>query len=325
MSESVDFESDQLLELLSEALRAGPGSDAWRQAVELLRAQPGPQADEYLLICTARQHLESGKSYRSVRAGPGFTRKVLARIEHEPVRRPRRLSTPGLIALISGVVLAVLLVLLGWLLTRPAPVEEGVEHLGGLYFVRTIASTSFEREADDNWTNIGSLPLVSSRGLRLAEDEPPSAGIAAGGVYWTEPLPPQQPFALDVTIRGGNRPAGNLTVQVFVTDEPQFSAERATTPHELVWLIRDGHAAVVLPDGQVPAQGQRIVQSREPFNVRIMMDRTTAIIDSAGARLWAGDHQLAPDRPRYVGVRLLKEGPEPSPQVIVQSIRVQKP
>jgi len=64
MAETLDFESDLQLVALTDALRAGPGSPEWRDAVARIRAQGGDQADEYLLLCTAREHLASGKSYR---------------------------------------------------------------------------------------------------------------------------------------------------------------------------------------------------------------------------------------------------------------------
>ena len=92
-----NIESEQMMTLLTDALRAGPGSPEWHQAVGLLRAQNG-DVDEYKLLYAAREHLESGKEYRSVRAGPGFTRKVFNEIEQDPQGRKR----PGTGSLIIG-------------------------------------------------------------------------------------------------------------------------------------------------------------------------------------------------------------------------------
>ena len=63
-------DKDPLLVLLTEALRAGPGSPAWHQAISTLRADQ-PEMAEYKMLLTAREHLESGRRYRSVRAGSG--------------------------------------------------------------------------------------------------------------------------------------------------------------------------------------------------------------------------------------------------------------
>ena len=75
------FESDADLKLLTDALRAGPASPQWHEAVTQLRAGgvngSDASADEYRLLVAARENLESGREYRSVRAGPGFTRKVM--------------------------------------------------------------------------------------------------------------------------------------------------------------------------------------------------------------------------------------------------------
>ena len=67
----LDFDSDAFLTLLTDALRAGPGSPQWHDALRTLRAGGIEHADEYRLLVAAREHLESGREYRSIRAGPG--------------------------------------------------------------------------------------------------------------------------------------------------------------------------------------------------------------------------------------------------------------
>src|SRR5688500_14006835 len=81
----LDFESSQL-QLLTDALRAGPGTPEWRAAMETVApvgAGGGGGADEYKLLYAARERLASGRQYREVRAGPGFTRRVFDAIEDE--------------------------------------------------------------------------------------------------------------------------------------------------------------------------------------------------------------------------------------------------
>src|SRR3954471_10048772 len=78
-----NVEADPMFQLLTDALRAGPGSPEWHQAVGKLRAGGMEHGDEYQMLIDAREHLESGKEYRSVRAGAGFTRKLLDGIDRE--------------------------------------------------------------------------------------------------------------------------------------------------------------------------------------------------------------------------------------------------
>src|SRR5690606_40903756 len=81
-----DLHSEQFLTLLTDALLAGPGSPQWQEAVSILR-RAGAEGDEYAMLITAREHLESGRPYRAVRPGPNFTRKVLAEVERATPRR----------------------------------------------------------------------------------------------------------------------------------------------------------------------------------------------------------------------------------------------
>src|SRR5688500_11664722 len=79
----LDFESSQL-QLLTDALRAGPGTPEWRAAVETVApvgAGGGGGADEDKLVYAARQRLASGRQSREGRAGPGITRRVFDPIE----------------------------------------------------------------------------------------------------------------------------------------------------------------------------------------------------------------------------------------------------
>src|SRR5882724_6024836 len=100
--------NDPFLILLTDALRAGPGSPQWHQAVSQLKLA-GENVDEYKLLIEARESLESGKDYRSVRAGPGFTRKLLNEIDQKPPTRVGRFNFATLIAAIAGLVLVVII------------------------------------------------------------------------------------------------------------------------------------------------------------------------------------------------------------------------
>src|SRR5439155_5586175 len=113
----LDFESAQL-ELLTEALRAGPGTPQWRDAMASIETVPGASAgaDEYKLLCAARERLASGRQYREVRAGGGFTRKVFDAIENEEsvASSPSRalLSANVIAAISAAAILAILAIVL---------------------------------------------------------------------------------------------------------------------------------------------------------------------------------------------------------------------
>src|SRR5437660_11897550 len=104
MPPTLDFESDQKLRLLTDALRAGPGTPQWRAALDEFRPATeaaAPTADEqqeYQLLLRAREDLASGRAYREVRAGPAFTRKIFEQIEREPAANDKIFPTANWIA-----------------------------------------------------------------------------------------------------------------------------------------------------------------------------------------------------------------------------------
>src|SRR4030095_8138972 len=116
---TLDFETDPQLIALTDALRAGPGSPEWRDAVARVREQGGDQAEDDLLLCTAREHLASGRSYREIHAGPGFSRKVMQAVEQEQSGGPSRVApTASIIALLSALVVVGIVASVGYLAWR---------------------------------------------------------------------------------------------------------------------------------------------------------------------------------------------------------------
>lgn len=325
MPESMDLESDQFLTLLSDALRAGPGSPQWHQAVQLLRADQHA-SDEYALLCAAREHLESGKGYRAVRPGPGFTRKVFDHIETESPGKAPPVSLANIIAVIAAVVMLAVICIIAWILIPGGGVGHAAvdELVSASYLLNTSTSTTFDGAVPPAWGPIGPLALDSSKGLRPLAADVAHDSYQGCGLVAANSISPDQTFALEVNLRVA-RATDEVVAQVFVTDNPQFSADRAVSPHELVWLIQNGRTKVVLPDGRVESQGEKIKDLREPVIVRILMNRDVAVVETNGTRLWAGPHQLSASEPRYVGVRFLRRGGDKQEHVVVQSIRIQKP
>jgi hypothetical protein len=303
---TLDFESDQFLHLLTDALRAGPGSPQWHDAVNRLR-QHGAQGDEYRLLCAARQYLESGKEYRSVRAGPEFTRRIMLSLEQaEPPGRRNRLPTATVVAIISGVVVVAVAVLLAMVLFRGvSPDRSPIDALAASYFIEPIASTKFDGPLADSWRTFGTLRLETTRGLRPVLMGDDADELAGGGILLIRPLPLNEPVAIEASLRV-TQLSPHLIAQVFITDERDISSARATAARELVWSMAEGTASVVLPQASVEAQATPAYPLPRTINVRILLDAAHAIIESDGRRMWGGAHRLPAKRPLFVGLRFLR-------------------
>src|SRR5215204_5175060 len=117
MPKSDVIESDPFLTLLTHALRAGPGSPEWHQAVGKLRGEGADGSDEYKLLAAAREHLESGRDFRAVRAGPGFTSRLLTRIDGESATRSG-VPTANVIMIVSALAIVAALGAVALLLGR---------------------------------------------------------------------------------------------------------------------------------------------------------------------------------------------------------------
>src|SRR2546423_711703 len=141
MSELLEFDNDQFLQLLTDALRAGPQSPQWKEAVERLRTSKVAGADEYQLLLRAREDLEHGLDYRSIRAGPGFTRKLMDQIDQEDGAASARSSSAAKLVLfiavlaIIGVVVAIV-----FLSTRRPAADPDLAVLKLAVFPRTTIS-----------------------------------------------------------------------------------------------------------------------------------------------------------------------------------------
>jgi hypothetical protein len=315
----VDFESDAFLNLLTEALRAGPGSPAWHQAIARLRTDGIRDADEHRLLVRAREHLESGKSYRSVRAGPEFTQRLMESVENESTRAARTPPTATTIALVSaGVMLTVLLIIgyMLWSAEKPPATPDG-----NVLLVNTVTEATFDGAPSD-WRMIGKLPIEFTRSAmrhKLGGEQ----GTVGGGVTWSQPIAAGEPFAVVASVRV-QRPEENLVAQIFVSDQPDFSDENGTTPSELVWLIQGEQMQVILPSGRVAAQSDLAKNQRGSMTISVTVDQdqTSVEFGSKRERIWAGSNGLDPTRPRYVGVRFLSRSKDAGDGVVFNSVRV---
>jgi hypothetical protein len=335
----MDLESEQFMTLLTDALRAGPGSPEWHQAVGVLRSAGGEKnADEYQMLVRAREDLESGREYRAVKAGAGFTRTVMAGIEEEAKAGPKGLPSANLIALIaSGVVLALVVVLAVVLLKNPPPADRGeIERLQGIYFINPVAQLNFENgsEIGPEWEVVGEVPLKVNREKMLAPEKAPAATqqtkddkreYRTGAVVLAESIAPTEARMVDVTLKVKGQTNDRVIPEVFVS-EGRLDDAKASSGRELVWLLKGGTGQVALADGRVPGQGEKLdLRKPHTLNIKMRFNRDTVIVESGEKRLYEGPHKLSENGPRYVGVRFRRKVGDGSELVGLVSISVLKP
>jgi hypothetical protein len=325
----LDFESSQL-QLLTDALRAGPGSPEWRAAMESVAPAGGGGADEYKLLYAARERLASGRQYREVRAGPGFTRRVFDAIEQEDDSdgaTPAALPAANLIAAISALVILGVLAIVAWLIIPSSDVrqQQQANDLSQTYFVNRIVDASFDTGLGADWTAFGKVPLEAKDGIRPgAPPAEAAASFLGGGAVHRRAIEANQPFAVETSIKIG-KPSDDVIVQVFVTDSPTFTGDNAMTPRELAWLVRGTQASVATPDGAVEFSDAPI-RAGQRIAVRITANQFDAAVEMNGKKLWSGPTQLDPKKPRTVGVRFLRQGKVDEKALpVVESVRVLVP
>ncbi len=300
-----DVEADPFLKLLTDALRAGPGSPQWHEAVAKLRAgnagvEP-KEADEYQLLLRAREDLAHGRDFRAVRAGPGFTRKLIGGLEKEKTGGGHRaLPTATIVAILAVLaVLAVVAAVVFQLLPHGETGHGAIDELAGTYFANESAS-NFDRTMPAGWHAIGKLPLETASGLRAGA----GAGLAGGGLVADTPVPGSQSFAFEADVRPPH-PNDAVVAQVFISTSADFSPDRGTSAHELVWQLIGDTQQVALNGNTEPALP---AATTGPLRVRLTMSHDLAIVELNGKRIWAGPHQLG-DAPRYPGVRFIRKTP----------------
>lgn len=308
--------TDPFFQLLTDALRAGPGSPEWHQAVARVNAgEKGPD-DEYALLVRARENLAGGKAYREVKPGAGFTRKLFQGINADAEKTRKNPFSASLISYIgAGLVVATLAVFVFWLTEGNG---GGGEDLTNLFFSTTRLSASLEGPLPPGWKLIGPLPVDPARGLVLSGPIS-SADYTGGGIVSTDGISASQPFAVEATFQF-QHVSDDVVPQLFVTDDPNFSADRGVSPHELVWLVRGGTQQVALPDSQLTSASKKVVENQSIL-VRIVVGSTSALVTCDGTEFWSGTSQLG-GKPRYVGVRLLCKKDDKRSIVSVKQLRV---
>ena len=317
MAEGVQFETDEFLKLLTDALRAGPGSPQWHDAVMRLRNSTLADADEYRMLITAREHLESGRDYRSIHAGPGFTRKVMDQIDQEAAGRKAVGPSANMLAVIGGVVLLAAVALIVAIIVRSAPPGgPTVDDLRQMIFSRTITTAEFTGGIPADWRAFGLEPTIGPRGLRGGVLKGNEKEYKAGGIYLAKPLPAGDAFAVESAVHLAS-PGNRVDLQLFISEDPALQL-----PQDFVVDVKNGEVAAYRPEGKLA--GEVVKLPRGDVQVLIKLDRQHVIVEAGGKTIYAGPHGLSPDKPRHPGIRFLTRGHE-SDEVTVQSIRILKP
>jgi hypothetical protein len=318
----LDFESDAFLTVLTEALRAGPGTPQWHDAVRTLRAGGIQHADEYRMLVIAREHLDAGKEYRSVRAGPGFSQKLMAAIEAESAGRGHGSPpTSTTIAAASAAIMLLVLLAIGYLLWHAAGRTAGGND--GTTILTDTVTRLGEGSATTlpaDWRAVGGLDFDLARSSIKASPATHSSPTG-GALMYQRSIDPSEPFSVAAAVRI-QRADDNLVAQVFITDDPAFSEENATTAHELVWSLKGNRAQVVVPSGRVEAQTDLPGNPKDPLLVRVMIDGAQTTVSLNNKPFWSGPNGLEPDKPRYVGIRFLQRENGATDSVVFQVVRV---
>jgi len=328
MSDATDYDrafdpdAEPFLRVVTEALRAGPGSPEWREVVTTLRGGGVGGVIDYELLMRVRQDLESGRAFRAVRAGPGFTRKLMTRLDDEPsAAKGPRVLTPSVLASVAGIALVLLVVGLALHVLRPAPpaASPAAERLAGTTFGTTAQSAAFTiaggGDAPAGWRTFGTVRVDPPSGLQ------PTGDAGARGGVMTGLLPADGPIAVEAVARG--RTGGGVVVQVFVADGAPDAVDAAAA--EMAAVLRDDVVRPVLPDGRFVGDAAPAVGVVPQWVVRVAVDGDVAVVTANGRRLYAGPSGLPVGRPRYVGVRFLSTDGPAGGDLAVQAVRVLKP
>jgi len=310
--EATEFETDDMLKLLTEALRRGPGSPEWHNAVEALRTSGAKEADDFRLLMTVRERLESGQSYREVRAGPIFTRELFDKIETDDSNSGTSAGRKSRTTLIVSFVCIVLLigsaVVLVKMMSSGAPRDTAIEQLAQRLFITPIKSWTFASAIPEGLTTGGDLKLETADGLRLARTK--ETGYAS--LFSSDLLHLEGGVCVEAQFQ--YRPGSSGQVAMTIAD-----VNNSSNPPGLgVSLSDEGFS---MQNGAAVEQIKRSLQAGL-YTVRIKLDPNVATIEVDGQTLWQGRHTVRSPAGLIVG--MAKRGKENVDSKLV-SLRVLKP
>ena len=307
--ETAVFESDAMLKLLTEALRRGPGSPEWHSAVISLQEDASPDADEYRMLITARERLESGRQYREVRAGPGFTRDLFGQLDAKPAAA-RRVTVGLVVRLLCLLTLVGVIGVVVMYAAHGAPQDS--QQLSSRLFVTPVRSWTFD-PIPSELRRAGSLPLETRNGgLRAGGRD--TVSPTAGLIYADDPL--DMVGGTCVELRFDYR-AGPTAVQLVLLRDATFTGPLASTGNEVA-VICDRAGVHVSSPSSATAPRPLLAGSHV---LRVKAADGSAVAEVDGQVVWTGAPQIGARA--FVGVRLVRDGH--GGDVTVKALRVLAP
>lgn len=262
--QSSSIESDEkLLERVTDALRAGPGTLAWQRVLEELGVDasggtasgaeesaglgggrgggrggdPSGVREETELLLRVRERLAMGRNWREIAAGEGFTRKLMQRIDQQP----QAAGTSVTLWIFAAAMLAVAAVIgwavVSWLRALPdvaEPPRRGDEARtapAAVSYGSPRVVWEFGRPWPTQTLLLGALPAeADGEGWRAARGPlPPQAGGAEAGAGAAD-RPPTPAATLAVL-------TAPLPVAQAAVIEVEFEAPPDVDPHLAVHLV----------------------------------------------------------------------------------------
>lgn len=296
---------DEFFVLLTDALRAGPGTEPWNKAVDQLGVSSN--ADEARALLAVRQELESGRSYRSVRPGPMFTHRVMASVAGATavgrLKWLRWVSLKGIAGMVAAS--AVVAGAVGGLVVEQR-VITGQPPLPTSWSQKPQAPGGWSDETFDiilpgDWVATGTLKLAAVHGLRLADEIRPGE---SGGLVREIPFPAKT--GIDIKVSTSYIDGAGITPEIFLTDDDDYAAPR----HEFVWTVEDSRPRVRQPSGREIVAGEPIPTKGQTTQLYVKINTDGPWIDIGTSQgqtwpyLWTGLHHLDINKPWHFGVRL---------------------
>lgn len=285
-------QDEQLLQLVSDALRDGPGSAAWQEAVRLIDPADGQELDA---LYSVRQRLESGKRWRQIRPGTNFTRKVMDAVDQQSDASVRPTGPATIIAILCGLlVLVVIAALVPMLISHSATPPVTKDAFANVFFSNQLVKSDFEKSIGGEWKVTGTAPIKADHGLRSTQainNVPLPWGLIS-----TQALPADSFFDFSVTL---DFPPLGGAAEVFLSDGD----------HEIVATMDGVNVQVVLPKN-----GPDVVLAMAPrsantvINLRWLVGPDLAVLEMDGRRIWQGENHLSKSAGRFVGMRFLPTG-----------------
>lgn len=339
------IESDQrLLERITDALRAGPGTLAWEQAIRDLAPGTSRVTDpdgiraETELLMRVRERLAMGRSWREVRAGDGFTRKLMERLDQQP----QSAGSPVTLWVFAIAMVAVLGVLLwgavSWYRDNAAsgrPDHASPSRPGGLVVAYGSpwivwdfgkpwpAQTRFDgalaTEADGNGWRAEPAPLT-----------PADAGPAGRAATLTLPLPLVRGVCvIEVELDLPPDIDPHLTTHLFLATTTDADERLATRPagQEWVWQLQHSGSSVVLGNASVVMLSRETVPrtaGRMTVQIQVADAGQTAAVSINGQPVFRGSTELAlsSGSELFLGVRFIARDDLRGGVVTARSVRV---